>query len=155
MNAKLYRSRTDSMIAGVCGGLSRYLRINSTLVRLFFVLLGLAGNGIGVLIYLLLWIIIPLEGQRNDADLSETVRSGSQEIAERTRQMGDELREMVRHPNPQAGLIIGSALILIGLVFLLQNLGLPWLAWLDFDVLWPVLLIVGGAGLLLRHFRGE
>jgi hypothetical protein len=68
--------------------------------------------------------------------------------------MGDELREMVRHPNPQVGLILGSALILFGLVLLLQNLGLPWLAWLDFDVLWPVLLIVGGAVLLLRHLRG-
>jgi hypothetical protein len=46
------------MIAGL-RRFEPHIQIDSTLVRLFFVLLGLAGNGIGVLIYLLLWIIVP------------------------------------------------------------------------------------------------
>jgi len=46
-------------------------------------------------------------------------------------------------------------LIALGAVFLLQNLNLAWLRWLDFDVLWPVLLIVAGLALLLRRVKGE
>lgn len=155
MNTRLYRSRSDVMIAGVCGGLSRYLRIDVTLVRLFFVLLALAGNGIGLLIYFLLWMVVPPEGIRRDPSLGENVRTGSEEIVERARDVGEDLRGMMRGPNPQAGLIFGSALVLLGLVFLLQNLNLSWLGWLDLDVVWPALLIIGGVVLLLRHLRGE
>ncbi len=143
------------MIGGVCGGLAQYLRIDSTLVRLFFILLALGGSGIGALIYFLLWIIVPLEGQKREATLQDTVRTGSEEIAERARLMGDDLRNIVRNPNPQAGLLIGAALILLGIVYLLQNLKLPWLNWLDFSLIWPILLIVGGIALLIRHRRGD
>jgi hypothetical protein len=119
------------------------------------VLLGLAGGGMGILIYLLLWIIVPVEGNQRDASLEETVRTGSQEIADRAREMGDDLRNIVNRPNPQAARIIGIGLILVGIVFLLQNLHLPWLNWLDFDVIWPALLILGGIALIVRHFRNE
>jgi phage shock protein PspC (stress-responsive transcriptional regulator) len=142
------------MIAGVCAGLSEYLRIDPTLVRLFFLLIGLAGNGIGLLIYFLFWIIVPLEGSGQAVGLGDNVRAGSQEIVDRARDVGAELRQIVRNPNPQVGLIFGSALVILGVVFLLQNLNLPWLGWLDLDVVWPVLLIVGGVTLLLRYRRG-
>lgn len=57
---KLYRSKNNRMIAGVCGGLGDYFNIDPTLVRLLFVLIGLTVGG-GVLIYLLLWLILPEE----------------------------------------------------------------------------------------------
>jgi phage shock protein PspC (stress-responsive transcriptional regulator)/uncharacterized integral membrane protein len=155
METRLYRSRTDMMIGGVCGGLGKYLHIDSTLVRLFFVLLALGADGFGILLYLLLWMIVPLEGQKPQVTLQETVRSASEEITERAREVGDELREMVRSPNPQAGLVVGLALVILGLVFLLQNLHISWLNWLDFDTIWPLLLILGGIALLVRHWRGE
>jgi phage shock protein PspC (stress-responsive transcriptional regulator) len=154
MNTKLYRSRTDSMIGGVCGGLGQYLGIDSTIVRLFFILLVL-GNGVGVLIYLVLWLIVPREGQAEEATVEETIRAGAGEIAERASALGDDLREATRSPNPQAGLIIGIALIVLGVIFLLQSLDIAWLRWLDFDVLWPVLLVVAGLALLLRRVKGE
>ena len=143
------------MIAGVCGGLGAYLQIDPTLVRLFFVLIGLAGNGIGLFIYILLWIILPSEEQAQETSFEDTVRSGSAEIAERARAIGEELREMVRQPHPQTGLIVGAALIIAGIFYLLQNLNLPWLTWLDFNVIWPLLLVVGGIALLIRNRRGE
>jgi len=151
---KLYRSRTDKMLGGVCGGLGQYLGIDSTLVRLFFVLLALA-NGVGVLIYLVMWLIVPREGQAEEATTEETIRAGADEIAERAQAMGDEVREAVRGSHPQAGLIIGAALIVLGAYFLLQNLNFPWLWWLRFGFLWPVLLIVAGLALLLRRAKGE
>ena len=58
---KLYRSRTDKMIAGVCGGLGKYLGIDPTLVRLAFVLLVLFGVGSGLLVYIIMLLIVPLE----------------------------------------------------------------------------------------------
>ena len=57
---KLYRSKKNRMIAGVCGGLGDYFNIDPTLVRLLFVLFGLAVGG-GFLLYLLLWLIMPEE----------------------------------------------------------------------------------------------
>lgn len=58
---KLYRSRTDKMVAGVCGGLGKYLNIDPTLIRLIFALLVFFGVGSGLLVYLVLIIVVPLE----------------------------------------------------------------------------------------------
>ena len=58
---KLYRSRSDKMIAGVCGGLGYYLGIDPTLIRLAFVLLVLFGVGSGFLAYIIMMLIVPLE----------------------------------------------------------------------------------------------
>jgi len=55
---KLYRSTNNKMIEGVCGGIAEYFNIDPTLVRLAFVLLALAG-GPGVILYIILWIIMP------------------------------------------------------------------------------------------------
>jgi phage shock protein C len=57
---RLYRSQTDRRVAGVCGGLAKYFNIDPTVIRLVFLVLALAG-GPGVLLYLLLWIITPIE----------------------------------------------------------------------------------------------
>jgi phage shock protein C len=55
---KLYRSRSQRMIAGVCGGLADYFNIDATLVRVLFLLLAVFG-GTGLVIYLVMWIIVP------------------------------------------------------------------------------------------------
>jgi phage shock protein C len=57
---KLYRSRSDKMIFGVCGGLAKYFNVDPVFVRLITVLLCLA-NGIGLLGYIILAIITPEE----------------------------------------------------------------------------------------------
>jgi phage shock protein C len=57
---RLYRSRSDRRIAGVCGGLAAYLNIDPTLVRLLFVL-GLLLVGGTLLAYIILMIVIPEE----------------------------------------------------------------------------------------------
>jgi phage shock protein C len=55
---KLYRSRSQRMIAGVCGGLADYFNIDATLVRVLFLLLAVFG-GTGLVIYIVMWIIVP------------------------------------------------------------------------------------------------
>ncbi len=55
---KLFRSRDEKMLGGVCGGLSEYLDMDVTLIRVLWVLATLLG-GSGGLAYIILWIIIP------------------------------------------------------------------------------------------------
>ena len=58
---KLYRSNTNKMVAGVCGGIGEYFEIDPTLVRLGFVALSFLAGG-GLFVYILAAIIIPKEG---------------------------------------------------------------------------------------------
>ncbi len=61
MNEKrLTRVEDGRMIAGVCAGLANYLGVDATIVRLIFVLLAIFAAG-GVLLYLILWLIMPME----------------------------------------------------------------------------------------------
>lgn len=57
---RLYRSRNERMIAGVCGGLGEYFGIDPTLVRILFVI-GMLMGGPGLLAYLILLIVVPEE----------------------------------------------------------------------------------------------
>lgn len=56
---KIYRSGSDRMLCGVCGGLGEYFGIDPTIIRLIWALL--ACNGSGIIVYLLAAIIIPQE----------------------------------------------------------------------------------------------
>lgn len=58
---KLYRSKTDRKIAGVCGGIGKYLDVDPTLIRIGFVILALPGGLPGVVPYLIPWLVIPEE----------------------------------------------------------------------------------------------
>ena len=60
MNSKrLYRNESEKMIAGVCSGLGDYMGLDPTVMRLIFILLFIMG-GQGLLVYLILWLIMPL-----------------------------------------------------------------------------------------------
>lgn len=152
MKGKLARSRTDRTVAGVCSGLGAYLGIETVWVRLFFVLTAFA-DGFGVLVYLVLWIIMP-EAGREDVPAHQTIEANAQEMAGKAQEIAQNIGEAVRGaPNRQAGIIIGAALIVLGAIFLLDNLNI--LTWLSFHQLWPLVLIFGGVALLVNRLRGE
>jgi phage shock protein PspC (stress-responsive transcriptional regulator) len=134
MNGRLYRSRTDSIVGGVCGGLARYFGIDSVLVRLLFILL--LWSGMSVLAYIVLWIVMPLEPQ---AEAALTTRP-----------------EAFR-PTPaasgQTGILFGGFLLMVGLVALFQNF-FGWITWLNFATLWPLLLIALGVAVIWRRGGG-
>ena len=58
---KLYRSQKDKKIAGVCAGLAEYFNIDPTIVRIIFIILLLPGGFPGLIPYLILWAIVPLQ----------------------------------------------------------------------------------------------
>jgi phage shock protein C len=153
MNATLVRSRDEVLISGVCGGLGEFMGISPTYVRLFFILL-IFGHGIGVLLYLLLWVMLPLDGQVHSLNLLNNVQVGSQEIIAQTRAVQDEIRALLHKPQSQFGVLAGGTLIILGILFLLANLNLVWLNWLNFELIWPSLLIFGGLALLFCRSKG-
>lgn len=64
---KLYRSTSDRMIAGICGGLGEYFGIDSTLVRLIFVLGSIFTGSVLFWVYIIMLIVIPEEPQASQA----------------------------------------------------------------------------------------
>lgn len=142
MKRRLYRSKTDRMLGGVCGGLGDYLGIDPTLIRIIFFIM-VFGGGAGFWIYLLLWFLIPEEGTAQSSDFGERMRG-----------LGDDFATAVSRPHPQSGLIVGGGLILLGIFWLIDQLNIRWLWWWNFDILWPALLIIAG-GILLYRWFGE
>lgn len=77
--AKLMRSAEDKKIAGVCGGIAKYLDVDATLIRLAWIMIALVG-GCGIIGYIVAWIIMPLEKEKSAAPAAApeaTASSGS------------------------------------------------------------------------------
>lgn len=127
MDKRLYRSRTDKVIGGVCGGLGEYFNVDPTFIRIIAVLLVFA-KGVGFLAYLIAWIIIP----------REPVAEGGEAV-----QPSDEKSPDKPSYSSWNKYVPGAILIIIGLFFIMEQQ--YW--WWDIERFWPVLLI--GAGLLL------
>ena len=146
---RLVRIRQGSTLAGVCTGLGAYLRIDPTLVRLFFILLTFA-EGIGVVLYLLLWLFLPADDSLPEAELSERIHDSAEELAESARRLGEDFRSggIV---NAQTATALGLGLVIIGIVMLARNLA--WLSWLNARVLFPALMVVAGGVLLYRYWQ--
>lgn len=66
---KLYRSTTDRRVAGVCGGLADYFGVDATMVRIFYFFALIIPGGIGILPYIVLWIVLP-EGANTTSAIS-------------------------------------------------------------------------------------
>lgn len=152
MTNKLYRSQTDRMLGGVCGGLAKYLNIDLTITRLFFVVLTLLG-GFGPVIYLIMWIVIPLEEHVYTDTHPE--RFDGEDIKERAEMVRDDFISAVKQPNQNTARYIGIALVLAGGFFLLKQMNISWLGWLDSGVLWAGLILLAGIALLIRATKKD
>ena len=117
------RSRTERVIAGVCGGVGRYLGVDPVLLRIAFIILALA-NGLGLIAYVVAWVAIPEE------------RPG-QPIGP------------VTEPRRETGrLVLGGSLVVLGLVLLLDRLAPS----LD-ELFWPVAVVAVGVAVMLVGLR--
>ncbi|MDD5089930.1 MAG: PspC domain-containing protein [Candidatus Wallbacteria bacterium] len=65
MKKRFYRSRSDAVVAGVCGGLGAYLEIDPVIIRCIWAALAFAG-GTGILAYVFLWVIVPYEPRKHE-----------------------------------------------------------------------------------------
>lgn len=78
MEKRLYRSRNDRMIAGVCAGLGHYFNLDPVLMRVLAVIAGFMSFGTFVLLYLVLALIIPLEPETSLTSGDERSVTGEQ-----------------------------------------------------------------------------
>jgi phage shock protein PspC (stress-responsive transcriptional regulator) len=142
------------MIAGVCGGLGQYFSVDSTIVRLVFLLLLIFG-GAGFLLYLILWIVVPDE-QRLGASPQDVIQANTQEMGQAASDFGKSMGQAVGSSGGDVAqsaarngpLIFAVILIFLGIWFLLQNL-----FHIDLGQLWPIVLIVIGLALLIPAMR--
>jgi len=153
MDSKLLRSQQDRILGGVCGGLAKYLRIDTVLVRLFFIVFTLVG-GIGPLVYIILWIVVPSEEQFASGGGKAYTIDG-EVVKEKVGMFKDEFVNAVNKPNKKTGLYLGGGLILIGAYILLKNMNVPWLSWLNNNVILAGLIILAGVALLVVAFRKD
>ena len=139
---RLYRSTTDKVIGGVCGGLGDYLNIDPVIVRIAFVLLAVFG-GSGVLVYIILWIVIPEQKYFIGTEINE-----SGDAKAETDSIVD---PVASNRKKNSSLIAGIALIAFGLLFLADRLIPMYNLW-DF---WPLLLVVAGVLLIKPELFGS
>ena len=153
MSTRITKSKTDRVIDGVCGGLAEYFGIDSLLVRLAFVALMFI-NGLGVILYIVLVIIMP-KAESPDQSPKETIQENVQEMGERIKEAGQEFGNTIskkteeKHSN--RAVWFGILLILIGVIFLLKTLN--FIRWFDSDLVWPFIIILIGAWLLIKRWR--
>ncbi len=76
---RLYRDSTDKILGGVCGGLANYLRVDPTIVRLVFALMSF-GAGTGILVYILLWIILPTKSLEHISSAKRLYRNPEEKV---------------------------------------------------------------------------
>ncbi len=76
---RLFRNDNDKILGGVCGGLASYLRIDPTIVRLVFALISF-GAGTGILLYILLWIILPSKPLDNTSSTKRLYRNPDEKV---------------------------------------------------------------------------
>jgi len=147
MNKKLYRSVTDKIIGGVCGGIAEYFSIDPVIIRLAFVLAVIFGGG-GVLAYIILWIIIPQKpyiftpfNQENKTQANLVDNEGENKTS-------NDLQSNVfyKNPNNNKTVFAGVLLVVLGMIILISNF-VPGFYFRDY---WPVILIILGLAIILK-----
>lgn len=152
---------SDRILGGVCSGLAAGLDVDPLWIRIAFVLLALL-QGIGIVLYIVLWIVMPeLAGtqpagySRFDSMMADVRRAwgnlqgqlgGTKAPSPAAPTEGSALLTAPAHPtwrNPSVAL--GLILVVVGLLFLADNLG-----FINWNLIWPAALIVIGVLLLAR-----
>jgi phage shock protein PspC (stress-responsive transcriptional regulator) len=168
MAKKLYRSRDDRMIAGVCGGLAEYFNVDSSLVRLAVLFIFLF-QGVGLIAYIIAWLVMSEEPVKNEyrmpddyyieekkneekSDQNQQQSSASEEKMneeyEARKEKEKEYYQQYQDQNSESSnnrrKLFAVIMILIGSIFLV-DIWIPDLYW---EKYWPLILIAAGVLML-------
>ena len=152
MAKKLHRSQSGKIIAGVAGGLADYFEIDSAIIRLLFIVI-VAFGGSGILLYIILWLIMPqgpaqpaIINEEKIKEFSEDVKEKAQEFKADWQKKREEVKEET--DKKKSGLF-GWVLLILGIIFLFNNF-MPY--WMKYRILsyWPLLLIVVGITMIIK-----
>ena len=153
MNRRLYRSRRDSVLGGVAGGVAEYLDVDPSIVRIIWVVLAIVTGGLFLLLYIVMWVVVPESsgpgvpppppGMAGNPPPAATAEPGAAAPA----WSGEPPRHRAGPSN--GGLIFGLILIGLGVWFLIDD----YLPNFDRRFVWPVALVVVGLVLLVIAMR--
>lgn len=171
---RLYRSAHERVLGGVAGGVAEYFDLDPALVRVAWAVLIFGTAGIFLLLYVVMWIVVPEappgldQGQRwtreasggapdagtPDASAPSAATSPGEPAATHpppsiANDWAARRAARRRHRSGEGGILVGAVLILIGAWFLARDY-LPWLRLAEF---WPVALILIGVVLLFGALR--
>jgi phage shock protein PspC (stress-responsive transcriptional regulator) len=159
-DTRLHRTVNGRVIGGVAGGLADFFSMDPTIVRLIFVLLAVFGGG-GVLLYIILWIVLPERNSFNTYSAYSTpppsattnaTGSADSGVGDTFEGFGKPNQDFSAAPETvtrrkfEGSLIGGIVLILIGSFFLAERF-IPQISFGDF---WPLLLVVVGLVLIFN-----
>lgn len=171
MSKKLYRSRDDRMIAGVCGGLADYFNVDSSLVRLAVLFIFLF-QGVGLIAYIIAWLVMSEEPFKNEYRMPDDYyiedkkkqEKGNQQQSQNAdsdqkrnknynqdakKESEKEYYQQYQEQNSKSNnnnrrKLFAVIMILVGSIFLV-DIWIPDLYW---EKYWPLILIAAGALML-------
>ncbi len=156
---RLLRDKKNAVLGGVAAGFGSYLGLDPVLVRLVFILLTFL-NGFGLVAYAVAWVIMPrAEEAAGGADRTDDGTAPVDRIVEKVREAGERVADEFQRLPAGAGrsrVVAGTILILLGVLCLLDRLSWwSWPRWARLANLWPIIIIVIGASLILEAARGR
>jgi phage shock protein C len=140
MNRRLYRSSRERVISGVAGGVAEYFDVDPSIVRIAWALLALITGGVFLVLYGVMWLVVPVAPGTTDSSASAHDPSGAP---------GAPAPRAERYRSGSAGLVFGVILIGLGLYFLARE----YLPAFNIDRLWPLGLVALGIFLLIAAMR--
>jgi phage shock protein C len=142
MADRLYRSRTDRLLAGIAGGMGAATGVDPTLVRIGWVIFAFITQGAALLVYIVLVFVIPAAPVAATDTAAMTVTEDGETSADQPPAPLGASDAAVRTPGPLP-LLLGVALVLVGAWYLVR----PLLPTIDFRAMWPLLAV--GLGVVL------
>ncbi len=142
MQKRLYLSKTDKKIEGVCGGIAEYFEIDSTIVRLLW-LVAVFAFGTGILLYIIAAIMIP---KREEVEGTVNLNKDSDGVYKQANKTFN--KDFDEEKNKK---FLGYALIIVGAILFSKRFS--FFSWLSFKFLFPLLLIGAGIFVLGKNIR--
>ena len=142
---RLFRSRNNRVIAGVCAGLADYFNIDLALMRVLFVVAAMCGS-FGFWMYVILWIVVPEENILGTGSNDRYSNNDTIDITPKDENPNNDEKKSI-----SGAMIASLILIFIGLVALIDNF--TPLAWIW--KLWPVPIILIGVIILINSLKNN
>lgn len=177
MEKKLYRNEHDKVIAGVASGVATYMQVDVTIIRLLFVLSTIFLGGAGMLVYIVLWAVSPINNdptlrfkQFNDFynqqepspfNTGDVFNNPYQDPAQTKWNTPNTASDFNPFPpkkirgNETGRTIIGLVLLVLGVYFLLRQLNIVpvWFNIFHVYKLWPLAIVAFGISLIFKKQR--
>jgi phage shock protein C len=145
---KLYRSKSDRVIFGICGGLGEYFEVDSLILRILFILLTFTG-GSGIVIYLILAVIIPnSEGKKvKSKEIKEVIsdtQEKTQDLAERIKENSNWIKNVKN--------VIGLVIVSMGLNILFEQVfSINLFSYINWGIVFSLIAVAIGVVIIVNN----